>query len=240
MILVNFKTYPQGTGERAVRLAKVCLEVEKETGVKIIPVVQAVDLWQIKQELPSLSVFVQHVDLFPPGAHTGWTNLEAVVEAGASGTLLNHSEHPMPPGSIRQIIAKIKNEKSKMKNFKTVVCCKTLGQVQRLVKLKPDFLAYEPPELIGAQKVSVATVQPKMIEKVVKIGQAKGIPVIVGAGIHSPKDVKISLEKGARGVLVSSFVVLAKEPKIKLAELAKALSKSKIQNPKSKNLSFEL
>lgn len=225
MILVNFKTYPEGTGERAVELAKICQKVAEETKVEIIPVVQAVDLWRIKQAV-EIPVFVQHLDLFSPGKHTGWISLEAVIEVGAVGTLLNHSERPMPPGTIKQILKRISGKSGKSGRsgggFRVVVCTKTLGQAARLVKLKPDFLAYEPPELIGAKQASVATVHPKTVEKVVKMAKSKGIPVIVGAGIHSGKDVKISLRKGARGVLVSSFVVLAKEPEKELRELARA------------------
>ena len=215
MILVNFKTYSQGTGERAVELVGICQKVREKTKVNIIPVVQVVDLWRIKQQFPGLPVFVQHVDLFPPGKHTGWVSLEGVIEAGASGTLLNHSEHPLPPGTIKQVLGRFKG-------FKGVVCCRTLGQAQRLVKFKPDFLAYEPPEVIGSQQVSVATIHPKTIKKVVKIAKTKEVPVIVGAGIHSPQDVKISLGRGAVGILVATDVVLAKEPEKELEELARA------------------
>jgi len=228
MILVNFKTYSQGTGERAVELVGICQKVREKTKVNIIPIVQVVDLWRIKQQFPGLPVFVQHVDLFPPGKHTGWVSLEGVIEAGASGTLLNHSEHPLRPGSIK----KVKSQKSKVKSkkfkeFQLVVCCKTLGQAQRLAKLKPDFLAYEPPELIGSQQASVATVYPKTIKKVVKIAEAKNVPLIVGAGIHSSEDVKISLKMGAVGILVATDVVLAKEPEKELEELARTFREFK-------------
>lgn len=223
MILVNFKTYVEGMGERAVGLAKICEKVAKETEVEIIPVVQTVDLWRVNKAV-DIPLFVQHVDLFPPGKHTGWISLEAVIEAGASGTLLNHSEHKMPPGTVKQILRRV--SRASRGKFRVVVCAKSLGQAQRLVKLKPDFLAYEPPELIGAKQKSVATVHPKTIEKVVKIGTPRGVPVIVGAGIHSGKDVKIGLRKGAKGVLVSSFVVLAKDQGQALEELAGAFGRS--------------
>ena len=226
MILVNFKTYSEGTGEKAVKLVEICEKVAEETEVEIIPVVQVVDSWRARQEV-DIPIFVQHVDLFEPGKHTGWVSLEGVIEAGAAGTLLNHSEHGIPPGMIKQILKRVSGKSGKSgksgiskERFRVVVCAKTLGQAQRLVKLKPDFLAYEPPELIGAKQVSVATAHPKTIEKVVKLGRAKGVPVIVGAGIHSPHDVKIILRKGAVGILVATDVVLAKEPEKELTELA--------------------
>lgn len=208
MIFVNFKTYKEGTGEEAVKLANFCQEVSEKSGVEIIPVVQVVDLYRISKEV-KIPLWVQHIDWFPQGQYTGWINLEAVIEAGASGSLLNHSEHQIPPGTINQVIKRIGN-------FRVMVCCRTLGQAERLAKLEPDFLSYEPPELIGSQEKSVASEKPETIKKIVEM---TGIPVIVGAGVHSQKDVKISLKMGAKGILVATDVVLAKEPKKELEDL---------------------
>lgn len=208
MLFVNFKTYKEGTGEEAVKLAKICEEVAKDSGVEIIPVVQVADLWRIAQEV-KIPVWVQHIDWQPQGQHTGWVNLEAVAEAGASGTLLNHAEHRIPPGTVNQTIKRIRN-------FKVMVCCRTLGQAERLAKLKPDFLAYEPPELIGGD-LAVSEAEPSVIKRIVK--KIPSVPIIVGAGIKSGKDVKRSLELGAVGVLVSSGVVLAKDQKEALEDL---------------------
>ena len=211
MIFVNFKTYKEGTGEKAAELTKICQGVEKTSKIKIIPVVQVVDLYRIKRQFPKLGVWVQHTDPFPPGKYTGWINLEAVKEAGASGTILNHSEHRIPPGTVRQVIKKVRD-------FKVLVCCKSSGQAERLVKLKPDFLAYEPPELIGDREKSVASEKPEAVKNLAKMVD---IPLIVGAGIHSQKDVKTSLKMGAKGILVATDVVLAKNPKKELEDLAK-------------------
>lgn len=211
MIFVNFKTYKEGTGEKAVKLGKICQEVAKKTGIEIFPVVQAVDLYQVSQQV-KIPVWVQHLDPFPQGQYTGWINLEAVKEAGASGAILNHSEHRLPPGTIRQAI-------KKSKNFKVMVCCKSTGQAERLAKFKPDFLAYEPPELIGSRDRSVASEKPEAIGNLVKM--IPEIPIIVGAGIHFREDVKVSLKMGAKGVLVATDVVLAKNPKKELEDLVK-------------------
>ena len=211
MIFVNFKTYQEGMGEKALELAKICEEIAKESGIGIIPVVQVADLYRVSQ-LVKIPVWVQHLDWQPQGQYTGWVNLEAVIEAGASGTLLNHSEHQIPPGTVRQIIKRCHQP------FKVMVCCKSLGQAERLAKFEPDFLAYEPPELIGSREKSVASEKPEAIGNLVKI--VPEIPVIVGAGIHSQEDVRISLEMGAKGILVATDIVLAKDPKKELEDLA--------------------
>jgi len=212
MIFVNFKTYPQGSGKRAIQLAKVCQEVAEKRKISVVPLVQAFDIFRISQEV-KIPLWLQHLDWHPQGQHTGWLNLEGALEAGAGGTILNHSEHKLPFGTIRRTIKRIKKTNPQ---FQVLVCCRSLGQAERLVKLKPDFLAYEPPELIGGE-VSVSEYNPKAIVHFVEI--CGEIPAIIGAGIKNKNDVKIGVKLGAKGILVSSHVVLAENPKEVLENL---------------------
>lgn len=213
MIFVNFKTYSQANGEKAVNLAKICQEVSQKSGIEIIPVVQVVDLYRVTRAV-EIPVWIQHVDWQPPGQFTGFINLEAVIEEGGRGTILNHAEHKLPLGTVRQTIKRIK--KNLKEEFKILVCCRSLGQAEKLRKLKPDFLAYEPPELIGGE-VSVGEFNPTAIVHFVDI--CRPIFPIIGAGIKNKEDVKIGMKLGAKGILVSSHVVLAKDPKKVLLEL---------------------
>lgn len=224
-VFLNFKTYPQGTGEKATELAKICEEVSKELraskvskelGLEIIPIVQVVDVYRIKREV-NIPIWVQHLDWQRQGQFTGWINLEAVIGAGANGTLLSHSEHQIPPGMVKQVIARVEKWKSgRVEEFETMVCCKTLGQMERLVKFKPDYIAYEITELIGT-KNSITQIAPKTIEHAVKI--CGRIPLVVGAGINVKKDLETAKKLGAKGVLISSAVVLSEKPKEKLIDL---------------------
>jgi len=218
-IFINFKTYPQATGENAVNLAKTCEEVSKERNTEIIPIVQAADIFPVKQTV-SIPIWAQHVDPVLPGKTTGFVTLESVIEAGASGTLLNHSEHQIPPGTIKQVLARVKNSKSKVPSFETMIAGRTLGQLERLVKLKPDYIAYEIADLIGG-KVSITDASPKSIEKALKIaGEA---PLVVGAGVNRAEDLAKARKLGAKGVLIASAVVLAEDPENKLLELLKLI-----------------
>ena len=243
MIWINFKIYQETFGDRAVKLAKICRGVSKKTGIKIIPVVSALDLRQIKKEVGG-EVWIQHLDLFFEGPHTGWISPLAAILAGANGALLNHSEHKISPGKIRQILAylkkdqwrdhwveeliqagiikktEIRNWKLEIGNFPLMVCVKTKGQVERWLKKlrpRPEFVAYEPPELIGG-KVSVAEAKPEAVSRIVKL--LPDYQIIIGAGVKNADDVKKALKLGAKGVLVSSAVVRAKDPEKKLLELA--------------------
>jgi len=239
MIFVNFKIYRQTFTDGAVKLAKICKAISEKTKVKITPVVSALDLYRVKSEVGG-EVYLQGGDLFFEGAHTGAISVLQAVCLGADGVVLNHSEKKLPPGKVAQIIVRIKKDswikklakenpeinslESKLKNFKVIVCFRSLGQAEKWVsRLKPpaDIYAYEPPELIGGD-ISVASAKPKSIEKVAKI--LSGRLVIVGAGIRTKSDIEKSLLLGAKGVLVSSDIVKARNPEKELKELAEAFS----------------
>lgn len=212
MILVNFKIYKETFGDGAMKLAEICQKVSKKSGVKIIPVVTALDAFRIKEKL-GMEVFLQTVDEVTDGAKTGFISPIQASNLKIDGSLLNHSEHKTKPGSIKKVL------KNWPKDFKSVVCISTLGQAEGWAKnIKPDMIAYEPKELIGSKDKSVATEKPEIIKKMVE--KYSKIPVLVGAGIHSKEDVVMSLKLGAKGVLISSYIVNAKNPEKELFEIA--------------------
>jgi len=215
MILVNFKLYKETFGDGALKLAEICQRVSKKSGIEIIPVVSALDAVRIIEKLKMKNVYIQAVDDMVDGAKTGFISPFQASELKIEGTLINHSEHRIKPGSIKKIL------KNWPKDFKSVVCISTLGQADGWAKnIKADMIAYEPKELIGSKDKSVATEKPEMIKKIVE--KYPKIPVLVGAGIHSKEDVKVSLKLGAKGILISSFIVKAKDPERELMEIASA------------------
>ena len=215
MIFVNFKTYKEASGKNAVSLANIIEEVQHTTSVKIFPVVQATDIREVKEKT-SLEVWVQKIDPVSFGAHTGAILPEATVEDGASGTFLNHSESKFSSFDELEKAEK----RAKEAGLKTLIFASNLEELERVCQFKPDFVAYEPPELIGSATVSVAEAKPEIISQALGIARKFDLPLIVGAGIHSKEDVARSLELGALGIAVSSAVVLAPDPKEKLLELA--------------------
>lgn len=211
MIFVNFKTYKQGTGQVAARLARICQAVEKKTSIKIIPIVQAVDIFRLTRQ--GFKVWAQHIDDINFGPNTGQVLPQAVKIAGAEGTLLNHSEYKLPVEVINETL-----KRCQVLGLKSLVCADNLKEAKEIIETKPDFIAYEPPEFIGSRIESVSSAKPEIIKDFVD--KIKKIPVLVGAGIHSEEDVKIALKLGAKGILVATDVVLAKEPEKELLNLA--------------------
>lgn len=94
IIIINFKTYLESTGKKAVELAKSAEKVTRETGVTIVVVPQFVDVAAVAEAV-EIPVFAQHIDPIKPGNSTGHVLPEAVKEAGAVGTLINHSERQL-------------------------------------------------------------------------------------------------------------------------------------------------
>jgi len=65
-----------------------------------------------------------------------------------------------------------------------VVCAQSPEECEKLSKFNPDYIAYEPPELIGGDK-SVSDAHPELIQKAVR---ASGdVPTLTGAGIKIPR-----------------------------------------------------
>jgi len=216
MIFVNFKTYQESTGEAAISLAKKMEEASSETQVKLIAVVQAADVREVVQNV-KLEVWSQHVDGVELGAHTGFTLPEAVMDDGAIGTFLNHSEHRFDTFDELEKA----HVRAKEVGLKTLIFAGNLEELQKVVALKPDYVSYEPPELVGSKTTSVAKEKPEVVVKAVEIAKSSGLPLIVGAGIKSEEDIKASLSLGATGFAIASDIVKAEDPKTELLKLVK-------------------
>lgn len=219
MIFINLKTYQQGTASKALSLIKAFEEAAHATGIKVAVAVQAADIYEAVR-ITRLEIWSQAIDPYSFGAHTGGILAEAVVEDGAVGTFLNHSEHKLASYSDLTTASKHAHDVG----LKTMIFAPTLVEVQKILALNPTYLAYEPPELIGNPHTSVANAQPELIKKAALFTKEKGIPLIVGAGIKSCQDVAVSLDLGALGVAVASDVVTATHPKKELLNLMEGFS----------------
>jgi triosephosphate isomerase len=214
MIFVNFKSYQQGSGQAALSLTKILEEVAHTTQVKIIPVVQIIDAEAVVAST-QLEVWIQHIDPVSYGPYTGWTLPEEAVRIGVRGVFLNHSEHKFASwDDLVKAVARCVEV-----DLKTLVFAGDLEELKKALELKPTFVAYEPPELIGSTTISVASAQPEIIAKASVLTKEAGIPLIVGAGINARADVKKSLELGAVGVAVATDVVKAENPRAELLDL---------------------
>ncbi len=215
MLFINFKTYEQGSGGKALELVKILDGVANETQAKIIPVVQAADVKEAVQS-SRLEIWVQHVDAVGFGPHTGAVLPEAVFEDGAGGTFLNHSEKKF--SDFESLSAA--HKRAFEVGLKTLIFASSLEELSKVCLLKPTYVAYEPPQFIGSSTTSVVSAEPDVILKAVEIAKSHELPLVVGAGVHSGEDVKKALQLGAVGVAVATDIVKAEDPRKELLELA--------------------
>ncbi|MFC2174900.1 triose-phosphate isomerase [archaeon] len=208
-LVVNFKAYEESTGASAVELARKIAGASSE-------VILCPQYFDIK-EIAGLGnpAYAQHVDAKTFGSRTGWIVPEAVKAAGAVGTLINHSEHTIGLDKVGEVVKRCREA-----GLQSLVCVPDVASVAEAVRLEPDMIAIEPPELIGSG-ISVSQSQPELIEDAVK--NAGGVTLLCGAGVSTAEDVKSAIALGAEGVLVASAIVKSPEPEKLVADMVKEL-----------------
>ncbi len=198
-LVVNLKTYRKGSKEKAVKLAKKCEKIANKTGKNIVLAVQNTDIFRLSKKV-SLPIYAQHVDSERFGSNTGKDIPETLKYNGASGTLINHSEDQVTIEKIEKTVKRCREL-----SITSLVCVDSVEMAKKVDTFNPDFIAYEPPELIGGN-ISVSEAKPEVLKEVI---EAVDTPVLTGAGVKTDKDVKKALEIGSKGVLVASGVVKA-------------------------------
>ena len=214
LIALNLKAYAESSGERGLKLCEMAAMVSMVSGVRIIACPDATLL----REAVKIGgeVFAQEVSPFDAGARTGWTTADQLADAGVMGSLINHSEHRIGAQDIGAAVKLLSFHK-----LESMVCAKDEKESAVLAKLKPTFVAVEPPELIGSG-ISVSSAKPEVVRNAVDgIHQAAaGVGVVCGAGVSTPADVKKAFALGVDGVLLASAYVKAKDPKKLLEDMA--------------------
>lgn len=218
MLFVNFKSAYEGTGERAIALVRELKEAQKETSVPIILVPHDLDVYQ-SLTLWEGEIWVQHTDY--EYGDTGRNNVRLLADWSfdnkkIAGTLLNHSEHKYHSWDKLGLVV----EECRKLGVKSMVFGGTQEEFSDACDLRPDFVAFEPPDLIASPTTSIAKVRPDQIQAAARVAEKAGVPLIVGAGVKDGDDVRVSLKLGALGVAVSSAVIRAEDPGKVVLELA--------------------
>ena len=212
-ILVNLKAYPCDP----IDVATAAKAVADESGVRIAVAPQAAHLSAVAET--GVETWAQHVSPNGHGSFTGSTLAEAVADAGAVGTLINHSEHRR---KLADIDASVRA--AERADLETCVCANNPAQTAAAAALGPDSVAVEPPELIGGD-VSVATGDPDIVTDAVAAAAAvdEDVEVFCGAGVSTGEDVVAAGDLGAEGILLASGVAKADDPRAALEDLVSDL-----------------
>ncbi len=214
-LVINFKNYLDASGARTIELAQAAQKVAKELKVEIVlaPPQGSLALVAISVDMP---VVCQHVDDAKEGSTTGFFVPEIAKMYGASGSLINHSEHRIAIEAIEGLVKRLRDL-----GMTSIVCGRTPDEVEKIAAFSPDFIAIEPPELIGSGR-AVSKENPAIITNSIKAAGGRS-KVICGAGITDKGDVAKAMELGSYGILVASGIVKAKSWPDKILDLAQGM-----------------
>ncbi|MDC0852260.1 triose-phosphate isomerase [Euryarchaeota archaeon] len=216
LVVVNFKTYESAHGLAAEELALIMAQIE--TDARMIAVVSAFDLSAVVSVAPNLEIWTQHLDPINFGSNTGWLHPETAIQRGAKGTLINHAEHKV---SIEHIAMLLDNVPE---GFTVCACAADIDEARALSALQPDYVAVEPPELIGGE-ISVTTADPEIVSGTARAIReiSEDVGILCGAGVKNGQDVLKAIELGTSGVLLASGVTKVKDAAAALNDLVSEL-----------------
>jgi triosephosphate isomerase len=214
-LIINFKNYEEVSADKAIKLAEAARHVAEKLKIEIIVAPPQPVLALIAKSV-QIPVICQHVDNEKIGPSTGFIVPEMAKSYGAVGSLINHSEHRIDMSSIRSLV-----ERMRKIGMASIVCAQEPHEVVEISTFHPDFIAIEPPELIGSGR-AVSKENPAIITKSIQ-GAGSRSSVICGAGITDKDDVAKAMELGSQGILAASGIVKADSWERKITELASGM-----------------
>ncbi|MHB8568324.1 MAG: triose-phosphate isomerase [Nitrososphaerales archaeon] len=226
--IINTKNYLETGGTNASALADVVQAVSDQARTSPSPViiylsVSAFSIGSLSTKYPRLNIFAQHLDDVSIGSTTGFLVPEIAQSFGVKGSLLNHSEHQMTHSNIINLVKRLK-----ILGMTSVVCAQSEDEVSRFALLSPDYVAIEPPDLIGSGN-AVSKLRPELISESKKFVQAANLEtgsqtkLLCGAGIVDSNDARIAVELGAEGILVASGVIKSENWRKKVESLVQGM-----------------
>jgi triosephosphate isomerase len=208
-------------GQKALELAKAADRIAGEYRVTLIFTPQYVDIAAIARETRNLLIFAQHLDPVLPGRGNGAVLPEAVKEAGAHGTFLNHAEKRVSLSSMAQTIRRADSV-----GLLTMACADSSEEAAALAHLKPTMIMAEPPDLIGGSN-PVAKQQEFISATIAAVKHIdRNILIFNSAGIRSEEDAATVIAAGADGTGSTSGVLTTADPIETLRSMVAAVEKA--------------
>ena len=217
MFVINCKNYEEIAGDKIIKFVKTAEKISKKFKIKIAIAPPQHLIGAVTNS--SILILSQHIDDSKVGSTTGFMIPELLKKSNVKGSLINHSEHRISSNEIKKLVLKLEELK-----MMSIVCVKDVAEAKKYAKLNPDYIAIEPPELIGSGK-AVSKEKPELITKAaIAVKSAKNkTKLLCGAGIVSGEDVSKAIELGSKGILVASGIVKSKNWNKVMTEFAKSM-----------------
>ncbi len=213
--VVNPKAYLYGEGSLALALEADKLAAEYD--VDIFFTAQACDLSMIAKATKHLIITAQHMDGILPGKGMGSVLPEAIKNAGAEATFLNHAEYSL---SISQLVNAVR--RAKELDIIVLVCADSPEEARAIAELHPDIMICEPTSLIGTGNASDNEYKKRTNDSVRAV--SPNTLVVQAAGISTDRDVYAAILSGADGTGATSGIVAAPDPVLAMRSMVKALA----------------
>lgn len=207
-------------GKEALKLAKFADALAEELNIGVIFTPQTCDISTIASNTKNISVFAQHIDTLYPGPGMGCNLPEAVKEAGAVGTFINHAEKKLSLELIRASIIRA-NEAG----LAALVCADNITQALAIADFEPDIIIIESDSLIGKSKscVNKDEIQ-KSVHEINAINPR--ILTLFSAGIKNENDITAVFEAGAVAAGCTSAIMKAERPFEQTEKMLRAMRKA--------------
>ena len=217
MFIINCKNYEEIAGNKIIKFVNIVQNISKKYNVKIAVAPPQHLIGLVSKS--SIPILAQHVDVSKIGSTTGFVVPELLKKSGVKGSIINHSEHRISPKDIEILVSKLRDLK-----MISVLCVRDVAEAKKYSKLNPDYIAIEPPELIGSGK-AVSKEKPELITKAVSAVKStkNKTKLLCGAGIVSGEDVSAAITLGSEGILVASGIIKAKNWVRIIEDFAKAM-----------------
>jgi triosephosphate isomerase (TIM) len=194
-------------GRQALKLAQHADKIAQKYGVVIIFTPQYVDIPLIAHETENLLVFAQHMDALEIGRGVGSVLPEAIKEAGAVGTLLNHAENKLSLDNLERTI-----KRADEVGLASMACADNIDEAVIVARMNPNIIIAESPSLIGMGKrgSNDQLIIQAINQKIWEVNPE--IRVLHGAGISCGQDVYNVIAAGAQGTGSTSGIIKAQDP----------------------------
>jgi triosephosphate isomerase len=212
-------------GRALLKLAQHADKLSRKYAVRIIITPQCVDIPMLVRETEQVLVFAQHMDALKPGRGIGSVLPEAIKEAGAVGTLLNHVERKLSLTEIERTI-----QRADEVGLATMVCADNAQEALEIAKMSPNIILVEAPNLIeaGKREIDDQLEIKKVNQRLWEVN--RNILVLHGGGMSTGEDAYNIVKWGAQATGSTSGVILAKDPFQRLEEMVSAMRKAWDEN----------
>lgn len=212
MFVINCKNYVEATGTRLKTLVKTAETASQKYNVRIAiaPPPHLISSVSSSRVL----VLAQHADDCDVGSTTGYVVPELLKTSGVSGAIINHSEHRVPFTKIGPTIRRLRKL-----GMISIACSRNVAETAKIASLGPDYVAIEPPSLIGSG-TAISLARPELITRAARAVRGRRTRLLCGAGIVSGDDVARALELGSEGILVASGIIKSRTLRRTMTEFA--------------------